>query len=211
MKNCFSRFLTTNRPSTNGAAVIILLVVLSLGCGYFRGSETATNVNSGERNEDLRSSQNTNARDLTGVASPTTSVQPIPPVPKPQELIALVQETTADLSNAMMTGDFSAAYANMSPEFQQNVSEQKFKDSFMRDIEKTNLTPALLAQLAKKDIVPAFTAEPYTARNVNVRTGALSTDKLVVKGTYKTQPRPTSFAYEYLMVDGKWKAKKVML
>ncbi|MDB5488921.1 MAG: hypothetical protein JWQ58_2636 [Reyranella sp.] len=114
-------------------------------------------------------------------------------VPSDRVLETLVKTSLLTLNDANVTGNYSVLHAKLSKPFRQQFSPEKLKETF-REFNKNN---------ADFDIIAAMTPT-YDPRPVVDGDG-----KLVVKGSFPTEPSRVRFELEFIPSDGEWKLIRI--
>lgn len=114
-------------------------------------------------------------------------------VPSDRALEALVKSSLLSLNDANVTGNYAVLHAKLSKPFREQFPPEKLKVTF-REFQKKN---------ADFDIIAAMPPS-YDPRPVVDEDG-----KLVVKGSFPTEPSRLRFELEFIPSDGEWKLIRI--
>ena len=114
-------------------------------------------------------------------------------VPPDRVLEALVKSSLLSLNDANVTGNYAVLHAKLSKPFREQFPPERLKATFKEF--QTNG--------ADFDIIAAMPPS-YDPRPVVDDDG-----KLVVKGTFPTEPQRLRFELEYIPSDGEWKLIRI--
>lgn len=114
-------------------------------------------------------------------------------VPSGRALEALVKSSLLSLNDANVTGNYDVLHAKLSKPFREQFPPERLKATFKEF--QTNG--------ADYDIIAAMPPS-YDPRPVVDEEG-----KLVVKGTFPTEPQRLRFELEFIPSDGEWKLIRI--
>ena len=110
-------------------------------------------------------------------------------VPPDRLLEALVKSSLLTLNDANVTGNYSVLHAKLSKPFREQFPPEKIKAAF-KEFSDNNTDYDIIAAMP-----PAYDPKPMVDED----------GKLVVKGSFPTEPSRVSFELEYIPSDGEWK------
>ena len=122
-----------------------------------------------------------------------TAVQAQNKVPPDRVLEALVKTSLLTLNDANVTGNYSVLHAKLSKPFRQQFSPEKLKATF-REFNRNSADFDIIAAMT-----PTYDPKPVVDDN----------GKLVVKGSFPTEPSRVRFELEFIPSDGEWKLIRI--
>ena len=114
-------------------------------------------------------------------------------VPSDRVLEALVKVSLLTLNDANVTGNYSVLHAKLSKPFREQFSPEKLKETF-REFSRKNADYDIIAAMT-----PAYDPKPVVDED----------GKLVVKGTFPTEPSRLFFELDFIPSDGEWKLIRI--
>lgn len=114
-------------------------------------------------------------------------------VPSDRPLEALVKSSLLTLNDANVTGNYSVLHAKLSKPFRQQFSPEKLKETF-KEFGQGNADFDIIAAMK-----PAYDPAPVVDGD----------GKLVVKGSFPTEPSRLLFELEFIPSDGEWKLIRI--
>ena len=127
-------------------------------------------------------------KDQVGISDANTA-QSSSALPKPEEAVALVQETMKVFAMSVNGKDFSPFYKYISPIWQKQITVQQLNDIFRTFIDnEMNLLPL-------QQVQPKFEPNPFLKDGV-----------LVVQGSYPSKPSKVTFEFKYVKDGSAWKS-----
>ena len=118
-----------------------------------------------------------------------TAVQAQNEVPTDRELEALVKGSLLTLNDANVTGNYSVLHAKLSRPFREQFSIEQFRAAFKQfRVENTDYDIIAVMQ-------PAYDPRPSISED----------GKLVVNGSFPTEPSRVRFDLEFIPSEGQWK------
>jgi hypothetical protein len=114
-------------------------------------------------------------------------------VPAGQVLEALVKASLLSLNDANVTGNYSVLHAKLSKPFRQQFSPEKLKETFS-EFSQGNADFDIIAAMK-----PAYDPAPVVDPE----------GKLIVKGSFPTEPSRLQFELEFIPSDGEWKLIRI--
>lgn len=122
-----------------------------------------------------------------------TAAQAQNKVPSDRVLETLVKSSLLTLNDANVTGNYSVLHAKLSKPFRQQFSPEKLKETF-REFSRGNADFDIIAAMQ-----PAYDPAPVVDGD----------GKLVVKGSFPTEPSRLLFELEFIPSDGEWKLIRI--
>jgi hypothetical protein len=122
-----------------------------------------------------------------------TAAQAQNKVPSDRALEALVKSSLLTLNDANVTGNYAVLHAKLSKPFREQFSPEKLKATF-KEFSKGNADYDIIAAMK-----PAYDPQPVVD----------SEGKLVVKGSFPTEPSRVQFELEFIPSDGEWKLIRI--
>lgn len=122
-----------------------------------------------------------------------TAVQAQNKVPSDRVLEALVKSSLLTLNDANVTGNYSVLHAKLSKPFREQFSPEKLKETF-KEFSSSNADFDIIAAMA-----PTYDPKPVVDGD----------GKLVVKGSFPTEPSRLLFELEFIPSDGEWKLIRI--
>lgn len=114
-------------------------------------------------------------------------------VPSGRVLEALVKSSLLTLNDANVTGNYTVLHAKLSKPFREQFSPEKLKATF-REFQTNNADFDIIAAMP-----PAYDPRPAVDED----------GKLVVKGSFPTEPSRLRFELEFILSDGEWKLIRI--
>lgn len=114
-------------------------------------------------------------------------------LPTERGLEALVKSSLLSFNDANVTGNYTVFHAKLSKPFRQQFSPEKLKATFKEFADK-NIDIDLIAALK-----PSYDPAPLIEDN----------GKLVVKGSFPTEPARVIFELDFIPSDGEWKLVRI--
>lgn len=114
-------------------------------------------------------------------------------VPSGRALEALVKSSLLSLNDANVTGNYSVLHARLSKPFREQFPPEKLKATF-KEFQKNGADFDIIAAMP-----PAYDPGPAVDED----------GKLVVKGSFPTEPSRLRFELEYIPSDGEWKLIRI--
>jgi hypothetical protein len=114
-------------------------------------------------------------------------------LPTERGLEALVKSSLLSFNDANVTGNYTVFHAKLSKPFRQQFSPEKLKATFKEFADK-NIDIDLIAALK-----PSYDPAPVIEDN----------GKLVVKGSFPTEPARVIFELDFIPSDGEWKLIRI--
>jgi hypothetical protein len=114
-------------------------------------------------------------------------------LPTERGLEALVKSSLLSFNDANVTGNYTVLHAKLSKPFRQQFSPEKLKATFKEFADK-NIDIDLIAALK-----PSYDPAPVIDDN----------GKLVVKGSFPTEPARVIFELDFIPSDGEWKLIRI--
>lgn len=110
-------------------------------------------------------------------------------VPSDRALEALVKASLLTFNDANVTGNYEVLHAKLSKPFRQQFPPERLKEVF-RDFSEKSIDFDIIAAMA-----PSYDPKPSID----------SEGKLVVKGTFPTEPSKLAFELDFIPSDAEWK------
>lgn len=114
-------------------------------------------------------------------------------VPSDLALEALVKSSLLSLNDANVTGNYSVLHAKLSKPFREQFPPERLKETF-REFSQSNADFDVIAAMK-----PAYAPPPVVDGD----------GKLVVKGSFPTEPSRLLFELEFIPSDGEWKLIRI--
>lgn len=114
-------------------------------------------------------------------------------VPSDRVLEALVKTSLLSLNDANVTGNYAVLHAKLSKPFRDQFPPEKLKATF-REFQTKNADFDIIAAMP-----PAYSPRPAVDED----------GKLVVKGSFPTEPARLRFELEFIPSDGEWKLIRI--
>ena len=114
-------------------------------------------------------------------------------VPSDRVLEALVKSSLLSLNDANVTGNYAVLHAKLSKPFREQFPPEKLKATF-KEFSQGNADFDIIAAMK-----PAYDPPPEVDGD----------GKLVVKGSFPTEPSRLLFELEYIPSDGEWKLIRI--
>lgn len=114
-------------------------------------------------------------------------------VPPDRVLEALVKNSLLSLNDANVTGNYSVLHAKLSKPFREQFPPEKLKATF-KEFNRNNADFDIIAAM-----LPAYDPRPAVDED----------GKLVVKGSFPTEPSRLLFELEFIPSDGEWKLIRI--
>jgi len=114
-------------------------------------------------------------------------------LPTERGLEALVKSSLLSFNDANVTGNYTVLHAKLSKPFRQQFSPEKLRQTFKEFADK-NIDIDLIAALK-----PAYDPVPVVDDN----------GKLIVKGSFPTEPARVIFELDFIPSDGEWKLVRI--
>lgn len=114
-------------------------------------------------------------------------------LPTERGLEALVKSSLLSFNDANVTGNYTVFHAKLSKPFREQFSPEKLKATFKEFADK-NIDIDLIAALK-----PSYDPAPVITDN----------GKLVVKGSFPTEPARVIFELDFIPSDGEWKLVRI--
>jgi hypothetical protein len=114
-------------------------------------------------------------------------------VPSDRVLEALVKSSLLSLNDANVTGNYAVLHAKLSKPFREQFPPEKLKATF-REFQTRNADFDIIAAMP-----PAYDPRPAVDED----------GKLVVKGSFPTEPSRLRFELEFIPSDGEWKLIRI--
>jgi len=118
-----------------------------------------------------------------------SAVQAQNKVPSDRALEALIKSSLLTLNDANVTGNYSVLHAKLSKPFREQFPPEKLKAAFREFREESTDYDIIAAMLPTYDPKPGIDED----------------GKLVVKGSFPTEPSRVRFELEFIPSDGEWK------
>ena len=114
-------------------------------------------------------------------------------VPSDRVLEALVKSSLLSLNDANVTGNYAVLHAKLSKPFREQFPPEKLKATF-REFQTNGADFDIIAAMP-----PAYDPAPVVDED----------GKLVVKGSFPTEPSRLRFELEFIPSDGEWKLIRI--
>lgn len=114
-------------------------------------------------------------------------------VPPDRVLEALVKSSLLSLNDANVTGNYAVLHAKLSKPFREQFPPERLKATF-KEFQTNGADFDIIAAMP-----PAYDPAPDVDED----------GKLVVKGTFPTEPQRLRFELEYIPSDGEWKLIRI--
>lgn len=114
-------------------------------------------------------------------------------LPTERGLEALVKSSLLSFNDANVTGNYTVLHAKLSKPFRQQFPPEKLKQTFKEFADK-NIDIDLIAALK-----PSYDPAPVVDDN----------GKLIVKGSFPTEPARVIFELDFIPSDGEWKLVRI--
>lgn len=114
-------------------------------------------------------------------------------VPSDRVLEALVKTSLLTFNDANVTGNYSVLHAKLSGPFRQQFSAERLKETF-KEFSTKHIDFDIIAAMS-----PTYDPKP----EVN------ADGKLLVAGTFPTEPSSLHFELDYIPSDGEWKLIRI--
>ncbi|MGQ0582807.1 MAG: hypothetical protein ACT4O6_12790 [Reyranella sp.] len=125
------------------------------------------------------------------LAAATASAQTKVPPERPLE--ALVKSALLSFNDANVTGNYTVFHAKLSKPFRQQFSPEKLKETFREFAEKDIDIDIIAAMKPTYDPAPSIDDQ----------------GKLLVKGSFPTEPARVVFELDFIPSDGEWKLIRI--
>ena len=122
-----------------------------------------------------------------------SAVQAQNKVPSDRVLEALVKSSLLSLNDANVTGNYAVLHAKLSKPFREQFPPEKLKDTF-KEFSQGNADFDIIAAM-----LPTYDPRPVVDED----------GKLVVKGSFPTEPSRLLFELEFIPSDGEWKLIRI--
>lgn len=116
-------------------------------------------------------------------------------VPSERALEALVKSSLLSLNDANVTGNYAVLHAKLSKPFRQQFPPEKLKETF-KEFGQGNADFDIIAAMP-----PAYEQKPVVDQD----------GKLVVTGSFPTEPSRLLFELEFIPSDGEWKLIRIQV
>jgi len=116
-------------------------------------------------------------------------------VPSDRVLEALVKSSLLSLNDANVTGNYTVLHAKLSKPFREQFPPEKLKATF-KEFSQGNADFDIIAAMR-----PAYDPKPVVDED----------GKLVVKGSFPTEPSRLLFELEFIPSDGEWKLIRIQV
>jgi hypothetical protein len=110
-------------------------------------------------------------------------------VPSDRALEALVKASLLTFNDANVTGNYTVLHAKLSKPFRQQFPPDKLKETF-KEFSKKNVDFDIIAAMP-----PSYDPKPVVDDE----------GKLLVKGSFPTEPSRLAFELDFIPSDGEWK------
>ncbi|MDI1288270.1 MAG: hypothetical protein PSV46_28080 [Reyranella sp.] len=110
-------------------------------------------------------------------------------LPTERGLESLVKSSLMSFNDANVTGNYTVFHAKLSKPFRQQFSPEKLKETF-REFAEKNIDIDIISAMK-----PTYDPPPLIDDN----------GKLIVKGSFPTEPARVVFALDFILSDGEWK------
>jgi len=114
-------------------------------------------------------------------------------VPSDRPLEALVKASLLTFNDANVTGNYEVLHAKLSKPFRQQFPPEKLKEVFREFNEKSIDFDIIAAMKPTYDPKPSLDGD----------------GKLMVKGTFPTEPSRLAFELDFIPSDGEWKLVRI--
>lgn len=114
-------------------------------------------------------------------------------VPSDQALEALVKTSLLTFNDANVTGNYSVMNAKLSKPFRQQFPPERLKETF-KEFNDKSIDFDIIAAL-----IPVYDPKPVVDGE----------GKLIVKGSFPTEPNRLLFELDYIPSDGEWKLIRI--
>ncbi len=114
-------------------------------------------------------------------------------LPTERRLEALVKTSLLSFNDANVTGNYTVFHAKLSKPFRQQFPPEKLKETFKEFADK-NIDIDIIAAM-KPSYDPAPLIDDY--------------GKLMVKGSFPTEPARVVFELDFILSDGEWKLVRI--
>ena len=114
-------------------------------------------------------------------------------VPPEGPLEALVKTSILTFNDANVTGNYAVLHAKLSKPFREQFPPEKLKDTF-KEFSQGNADFDIIAAM-----LPTYDPRPVVDED----------GKLVVKGSFPTEPSRLLFELEFIPSDGEWKLIRI--
>lgn len=190
MKRIINGLLFGKDAKLSGMIALSVVAVIALGCTCGKDFDLS---NLGSNSNSSRTASND---------APFGDTTDDSGLPSDSALKALVNETTADFSEAISDSDFSKIYEKASMDFQSTYTQSQMEDVFKEFTKNKRVVAPILQKATSME--PDFSSKPYirTEKGLSI---------LVANGKYATKPVPTNFEYEYVKRNGDWKLLKLIV
>jgi hypothetical protein len=125
------------------------------------------------------------------LAAPVTQAQN--KLPTERGLEALVKSSLLSFNDANVTGNYTVFHAKLSKPFRQQFSPDRLKETFKEFAEKDIDIDIIAAMKPTYDPSPSIDAE----------------GKLIVKGSFPTEPARVVFELDFIPSDAEWKLIRI--
>ena len=116
-------------------------------------------------------------------------------VPSDRVLEALVKSSLLSLNDANVTGNYAVLHAKLSKPFREQFPPEKLKATF-KEFSQGNADFDIIAAMP-----PTYDPKPVVDED----------GKLVVKGSFPTEPSRLLFELEFIPSDGEWKLIRIQV
>lgn len=195
MKNKFDKTENNGKTLTNGVFALIIVAFIAFGCTCnkdFEFGKTGTSDNTDIAVSNTGIDKDTKTDDA-GLTQPTTRADASKAeVPSDAEMQYMAKTTLLDFNKAIQKGDFTEFHGNISKTWRNQISAEKFKQTFQDFIDKGVDISDIRSERA------TFSAPP----------GIESVGRqkmLVMRGSYDISPAPTTFELKYIPEGKEWK------
>jgi hypothetical protein len=195
MENTFDKKENNGKALTNGAFALIIVALVALGCTCnkdfdFGRTGTGDNANSAVSNTGNDKDTTTDDTGLTAPAARADASKT--EIPSEAELQYMTKTTLLDFNEAIQKGDFTDFHANISKTWRNQISAEKFKQTFQSFIDRGVDISDIRSEKA------TFSAPPGIE-------GVGRQKMLVMRGSYDISPAPTTFELKYIPEGKEWK------
>ncbi len=114
-------------------------------------------------------------------------------LPTERVLEALVKSSLLSFNDANVTGNYAVFHARLSKPFRQQFSPDKLKETF-REFAEKDIDIDIIAAMK-----PAYEPAPSIDDN----------GKLIVKGSFPTEPARVAFELDFIPSDAEWKLVRI--
>lgn len=114
-------------------------------------------------------------------------------LPTERVLEALVKSSLLSFNDANVTGNYAVFHAKLSKPFRQQFSPDKLKETF-REFAEKDIDIDIIAAMK-----PAYEPAPSIDDN----------GKLIVKGSFPTEPARVAFELDFIPSDAEWKLVRI--